>query len=289
MMKSFFAIILSILSIVIISINQTQALSVADFTPSLDKKIAEMQTTKEKVDYLQRFSDLLTEPLYTKNKNAQLFADIRKYSLNMLNVFQHELIEEQSNSTITNNNTPTTNPATLKLPHLTDNFSNIDEERVRKTILLRHNTERQSLWRNLYKYNLDLEWSATVWANKLAESGKTSNLHARNSWDWYYNYNSMLNRFSGLWIKFPKSIWWGSSFSESVWYNTYKCSKSDCTDDLINAIRKTWTGLILKEKASNGSHYKAAVMKYFTQMWIWVAVDKTHNRYYIVLHYWVDF
>jgi hypothetical protein len=43
------------------------------------------------------------------------------------------------------------------------------------------------------------------------------------------------------------------------------------------------------EKASNGSHYKAAVMKHFTQMWAWIAIDKVNNRYYVVLHYGVDF
>jgi hypothetical protein len=43
------------------------------------------------------------------------------------------------------------------------------------------------------------------------------------------------------------------------------------------------------EKASNGSHYKAAVMKHFTQMWVWIAIDKVNNRYYLVIHYWVNF
>jgi hypothetical protein len=45
----------------------------------------------------------------------------------------------------------------------------------------------------------------------------------------------------------------------------------------------------MNEKSSNGSHYRAAVMKHFTQMWAWIAIDKSNNRYYIVLHYWVNF
>jgi hypothetical protein len=99
----------------------------------------------------------------------------------------------------------------------------------------------------------------------------------------------MLNRFSNLWIKFPTSVKWAASFSESVWYWGYKCSKSDCTQDLITAIKKTWTNLIMKEKSSKGSHYNAATMKHFTQMWAWIAIDKSNNRYYLVIHYWVDF
>ncbi len=289
-MKKFFLIILGILSTIIVSINKTQALSLADFTPVLDKKVASMQTTQEKVNFLQSFSDLLTEPLFTKDKDAKFYAELRTYSLSMLNVFQHELMQEQTNSpTATASNKITINPSTLNLPHISSNFSNIDVQKVRDAMLSWHNYERQSLWGNAYSYSLDLEWTATVRANKLATSGKTSNLHARNEWDGYYNYNSMLNRFSGLWIKFPKSINWWASFSESVGYNTYRCSKSDCTEDLITAIKKTRTWLILKEKASNGSHYKAATMKYFTQMWIWIALDRNNNRYYIVLHYGVNF
>ena len=90
-------------------------------------------------------------------------------------------------------------------------------------------------------------------------------------------------------IKFPSSIKWAASFSESIGYGSYKCSKSDCTQELITAIKKTWTWLIMKEKSSNGSHYRAVVMKHFTQMWVWIAIDKYHNRYYVVFHYWVNF
>ena len=296
-MKKIFAIILGLLSIFFISFNYSNAISVADFTPALDKKVASMKTTEEKVKFLQNFSNLLDSSRFRKHKNARLFADLRDYSLNMLRVFEYELKEEQSkDSSKKNQNTSndSTSIATQRisrsdLPHLSDNFSNIDEEKVRDTVLSRHNEERSNIWVNSYVYNLDLEWSATNWANKLADSGKTSNLHLRNSWDWYYNYDSMLNRFSGLWINFPRSVNWAASFSESVWYGTYKCSKSDCTQELITAIKKTWTWLIMKEKSSNGSHYRAATMKHFTQMWIWIAINKSYNRYYLVLHYWVNF
>ena len=282
-MKNFGSVLLGILLLFIISLNNAQAVSVADFTPTIDKKIAKMETTSEKIEYLQSFSDLLASSKYTKDKNSWLYAEIRNYTLNMLNAFQSQLMEEwwefvqSSKITISN------------LPHISDNLWNINEQKVREAILSWHNQERKSLWYNAYLYNLDLEWSATLWANTLSASGKTSNLHLRNDGDGYYNYNSMLNRFSNLWINFPKSIWWGASFSESIWYNTYRCSKSDCTDDLIAAIKKTRTWLIMKEKTSMWSHYKAVIMKHFTQMWVWVAIDKSHNRYYVVFHYWVNF
>lgn len=265
-------------------------LSLSDFTPALDKKVSKFETTKEKVDFLQSFSDLLADKIFTTDKNAWLFADLRNYSLSMLNVFQHQLIEENKNN---QNNTDfyevnlNLGSKVTKLPVLFDKFSNINVDEVRKAVLKWHNDERKSLWLKEYKYNLDLEWTAITWANNLANSGKTKNLHARKTSDGYYNYDSLLSWFAGLWVKFPKSMDWWASFSESIGYGMYRCSSNDCTQSLINSIKTTWDGLIMKEKATKGSHYKAATMKYFTQMWVWIAVS--NGRYYMVIHYWVDF
>jgi len=287
-MKKSLTIILSILSIMIISVNQTQAVGVADFTPTLDKKISKMKNTQEKVEYLQSFTKLLSTPKYTKSKDTRLYKEIREYCLNMLNIFEHELKGEQPDNSTTTNITQ----ASAKignLPKLSDDLPNVDVQKIRNAILSWHNEERLNIWMNPYAYNLDLEWSATLRANKLSTSGKTKNLHARNDWDWYYNYNSMTNRFSNIWINFWKAPKWAASFSETIWRNIYKCNKSDCTDELITAIKKTRTWLIMKEKTSNGSHYRAAVMKHFTQIWAWIAIDKTNNKYYLVIHYWVNF
>ena len=71
MKKSFLTILVIGVSLIIsIFINQIYAISVADFTPVLDKKIAKMETTQEKVKWLQSFSDLLASPKFTKSKNA---------------------------------------------------------------------------------------------------------------------------------------------------------------------------------------------------------------------------
>ena len=295
-MKKYISVVLTILSGFIFFANQSQALELqlANFTPSIDKIVAKKKTTAEKVKFLQTFSDLLAQPTFTQDKKAWLFEDIRNYTLNMLNVFQHELQQEQAQSntktSVTSpNKTSSSSKSYTKLPTLSDNFSNINEQKVRDAILSWHNEERESLWLNDYKYNLDLEWTATVRANEIASSSKTKNLHVRNSRDWTYNYNSILSRFSYLWVKFPASVKWAASFSESVWYWYYKCSKSDCTQTLIDSAKKTRTWLIMKEKSYNWDHYRAAVMKHFTQMGAWIAIDKSNNRYYIVLHYWVNF
>lgn len=299
-MKKFLWIMLSVILISALSSSKIQALELADLTPALDQKVANMKTTEAKVKWLQKYSDLLATPKFTQSKDAKLYEKLRWYSLNMLNVFQHQLMEEQSqneaknqtkntNTTTSQNTTPQYTQSTKNLPHIPDNFSNVDVKKVREAILSWHNSERNSVWVNPYVYNLDLEWSATTRANTLAQSTKTSNLHSRKAGDGYYNYKSLLGRFSGVWIKFPSSTKWAASFSESIGYGSYKCSKSDCTQELITAIKKTWTWLIMREKSSKGSHYRAVVMKHFTQMWAWIAIDKSHNRYYVVFHYWVNF
>ena len=126
-----------------------------------------MRTTEEKVIFLQAFSDMLAEPTFTQDTYARLFEDLREYSLNMLNVFQHELKQEKAKSeskkststktsstkttsttkttTSTSQSTTSNKSSAKNLPHIQDNFPNIDEQKVREAILSRHNDERDSL------------------------------------------------------------------------------------------------------------------------------------------------
>ena len=99
---------LSILLISAFSFNKIQALELADLTPALDKKVAKMKTTEEKVKWLQKYSDALATPRYTQSKDAKLYEKLRLYTLNMLTVFQHELMEEQ-NKNVSKNQTQNTN------------------------------------------------------------------------------------------------------------------------------------------------------------------------------------
>ena len=111
----------------VVSINQIQAVSVADFTQIINKKIAKIETTQEKVEYLQSFAKLLTNPKYTNSKDARLYKEIREYCLNMLKVFEYELKEEQANNPTTNNIIETS-AKIGNLPHLSDNLPNIDTQ-----------------------------------------------------------------------------------------------------------------------------------------------------------------
>jgi len=74
----------------------------------------------------------------------------------MLTVFQHELMEEQNknvsknqtkktNTTTSQNTTSQYTQSTKNLPHIPDNFSNVDVKKVREAILSWHNSERNSV------------------------------------------------------------------------------------------------------------------------------------------------
>ena len=148
-MKKLLIAVLGILPLcLMMSFNQTQSISVSDFTPTLDKKIAGMRTTEEKVQYLQSFSEMLDSSKFTKNKNSALYKEIRDYSLKMLSTFEQELKEEQATNPPQTTETTTSenfSKSTKDLPHLPDNFPNIDERSVRKAILSRHNEERRNI------------------------------------------------------------------------------------------------------------------------------------------------
>jgi hypothetical protein len=58
-MKNIFVIIFTVLSMSFCYFGYVNSLSVADFTPILDKKVASLKTTEQKVKFLESFSKSL--------------------------------------------------------------------------------------------------------------------------------------------------------------------------------------------------------------------------------------
>jgi hypothetical protein len=154
-------------------------------------------------------------------------------------------------------------------------------------LLLWHNTERTLRGVSPYAYHSDLERSAQIWADTLRADERTSNTHMRNSGDGYYNYAGITDWFAQLGITFPSAGGGRASFSESVGWGYYNCSSSDCTEQLITAL-KTTRDFFMSEKGRNGEHYRAITMGHFTQMGIGVSIDPAKKRYYLVIHYGMD-
>ncbi len=165
-------------------------------------------------------------------------------------------------------------------------ITNINEEKIRTYWLEKHNTERVTKKLDGYTYDLQLEETATTRAQYLAKLNYST--HKRSSSDWYYNYNTIKNRFWEQWITFWKEINWNPNFSENIWRRIMSCKKSDCTDETIGSLNKVFD-FFLSEKSRNGSHYKAVMSPQFKKMGVGIATNPTSKKIFIVTHYSVDF
>ena len=161
-------------------------------------------------------------------------------------------------------------------------ISNVDWNKVQDAWVSWHNEERASLWLDPYKINESLNFSSLVWAQNLAELNYST--HARQSSDnWEYNYYSMLDRFNWLWIDFNYKL---TAFSENIAYQYYSCNKSDCTSEMIAALKK-WYNFFLNEKYKTYKlHYNAIIHPVFDEIGVWVAL--VGKRYWVVSHYGVN-
>lgn len=175
-----------------------------------------------------------------------------------------------------------TNNATTKISNEEDiNYiPKVDFQKVQEAWLARHNEERENVGVEYYNISLELNTTAKEWAQYLAK--RNGSTHKRKSTDGYYNYDSIKEWFSDRWITFPKEKLWIANFSENIAYQYYKCNKEDCTQDLINALKK-WFNFFMSEKKYNWAHYRAVTSKYFTNMGMGVWI--VGSRYYIVTHY----
>ena len=165
-------------------------------------------------------------------------------------------------------------------------ISNVDRDRVQRDWLSWHNEERENLWLKPYKINSTLNYSSLIRAQELAHNLRTWYTHSRDSLYDSYNYDKILNWFNNLWITFNYKR---TAFTENITYQYYVCNKSDCTQEMINALRK-WFDFFMKEKSydrkHDGPHYRAIAHEYFDQLWFWVA---TNWKYcWVVTHYGIN-
>ncbi len=161
---------------------------------------------------------------------------------------------------------------------------NVDLAKVRDFWVSLHNWERKIKNLTPFVYNVALEWTASNWANYLADLKKTT--HKRKNTDGYYSYVSIKEWFNNQWIVFStKEINGQSLFSESLGRWIYSCKKTDCTDDFIKAI-KTSRMFFMSEKGKKyRPHYNAIVGNYTS---IGLGVALIGNKYYLVSHYTQD-
>ncbi len=169
------------------------------------------------------------------------------------------------------------------MPAIATAAPTVDVQKVATSWLQWNNDLRSSL--QLDPYVLDARLSATAqeWSDKAI--GAPSFDHKRSEKDSYYNYEGIENRFAQRGVKFKNIN--RATFSESLGYGYFSCKKDDCTEDLIKAVKTSWT-FFMSEQAAFGIHYKALVHPYFQLMGLGVSIDWQAKKYYLTLHYASD-
>lgn len=152
---------------------------------------------------------------------------------------------------------------------------NIDQKRVEETRLQRVNAERESVGSNPYTLSSDLRATSVERAWILAKENRTSGTHRRSPQDSFYDYKKIMSRFSDRGVT-------ESTITESVARNTYSCKETDCTDILLQRLKK-WFDFFMSEKWKEyDPHYKSIASNSYKKIWLWVAVS--NGRYFLVMH-----
>ena len=159
--------------------------------------------------------------------------------------------------------------------------SSIDMQKIRTTWLLWYNGVREQTGLSDYKYNEQLNRTAISWSETSKDKGYMD--HKRSVGDSYYNYNVILNWFKNLGLEFKNVN--RVTFTENIGWGPYRCSKTDCTDQLISAIRTTFDFYMAEKGTASHAHYDSVMNKYFKEIGLGIAIDEKAGKYYLTVHY----
>lgn len=160
--------------------------------------------------------------------------------------------------------------------------TNINREEIASYRLWLHNEKRIEKWLNILTYDKALEKAAYIRADTIKTEKRTINFHKREDSDNNYsNYQSMKKWFANVGIIF-NGEW--TEFSENIWRGLYNIKTNTLTEEIKKQILKTFTRFI-KEESYNGAHYRAIVMPRYTKIWLWISLDPSTKKYYLVTHY----
>ena len=244
------------------------AFSTEDFIAQFQAQQVPLSLSEKKAYYLQVYNklSLLAIKNHDDAEQSALYASLQEYVQLQIQALW----------------TGISSPKISTLSGMT--IPKVDVVKVRNAWLALHNNERTTKKLTPFTYSADLEWTATAWADYLADLGKTT--HQRKSTDGYYSYTSIKTWFLDQWIVFAHEEKNGQAlFTESLWWWYYTCKKTDCTDDFIKAIKTTRKFFMSEKGKSNRPHYNAIVGN-FSTLGLWIVL--TGNKYYLVTHYTQD-
>lgn len=155
----------------------------------------------------------------------------------------------------------------------------VDLRRVREAWLSWYNDQRSTLDLPRYTFDPYLTRSATIWSEKAADRGFID--HSRDATIAGYDYASVKQWFLDLGLDFRNVG--GITFTENIGWGPFKCTKEDCTDQLIAAVRTTFDYYLSEKDLSYRPHYNAIVSPSFRITGLGIAVKD--GKYYLTAHF----
>jgi uncharacterized protein YkwD len=157
---------------------------------------------------------------------------------------------------------------------------NINMNKVRETWLEWYNEERRSLGLHEYTYEPQLNRTATIWSKTSRDRGYIN--HKRDTSSGYYDFYGILDWFKALGLEFENDM-----FSENIAWEMYYCDveAEDCTQEMIDSIRKGFKFFIGEKGTSYTAHYDSMVSPNYNIIGLGVAIDDDANKYYLTVHY----
>jgi hypothetical protein len=157
----------------------------------------------------------------------------------------------------------------------------VDMARVRAIWLKWYNDARAEQGLSPYVYNDQLSRTANIWSEACKARGYMD--HRRSPGDAYYDYSKITAWFKDLGLVFKNVN--RVTHTENIGWGMYRCSKSDCTDDLISAIRSTFDFFMAEKGTASHAHYDSVMNAYFKEIGLGIAIDQSAGKYYLTVHY----
>lgn len=156
----------------------------------------------------------------------------------------------------------------------------IDLKQIQAHRIQKVNNLRKNLWLSGYIVHDLLNQTAQIRSDHAKTLWMIS--HRRTDSRSYYNYSSIVRRFAGQDIIFSGK---GTLVVENIWYWYVKCKRSDCTQDLLQAIESTRIFFISEKYKKHQPHYRSMINPSYKFAGIWVSIDLDAQKYYLTAHY----
>ncbi len=157
--------------------------------------------------------------------------------------------------------------------------ANVDMDRVRDAWLTWTNEARAAAGLSAYTYNSQLDRTAHIWSVEGRNRGTMT--HQRAGTTAYYDYRAIQSWFKNLGVTFDSVG--GVSFTENIGRGPYSCRDSECTDEVISAMRYTFDYFIGEKNKSYRPHYNSIMNGSFKVIGFGMVLDS--NQYYMTVHY----